>query len=104
MLNLTSNERRTILGQFIGVTIVNPSLTDPLGGRTFEDFKNQKIPATLTLLDNNYQTPYNDQISVGLAQQLATGYAMQIDYVHSRGQNEPMTPQINYQDRSAICR
>jgi Carboxypeptidase regulatory-like domain/TonB dependent receptor len=96
MLNLTSNERRTILGQFIGVTIVNPSFTDPLGGRTFEDFKNQKIPAGLTVLDNNYQTPYNDQISVGLAQQLATGYAMQIDYVHSRGHNEPMTPQINY--------
>ena len=49
MLNLTSNERRTILGQFIGVTIVNPSFNDPLSGQTFEDYKNQKIPATLTV-------------------------------------------------------
>jgi hypothetical protein len=96
MLNLTSNERRSILGEFIGVTVVNPSLTDPLQGKTFEDYKNQKIPASLTVLDNNYQTPYNDQVSVGLAQQLRAGTALQIDYVHSRGTNEPMTPQINY--------
>jgi hypothetical protein len=96
MLNLTSNERRTILGQFIGVTIVNPSFTNPLNGRTFQDYKNQKIPATLTVLDNFYQTPYNDQVSIGLAQQLGTGYTMQIDYVHSRGYSEPMTPQVNY--------
>jgi hypothetical protein len=96
MLNLTSNERRTILGEFIGVTIVNPSFTNPLGGLTFQDFKNQKIPAGLTLLDNFYQTPYNDQISIGLAQQLRPGYSMQIDYVHSRGYNEPMTPSVNF--------
>src|SRR5205814_10297425 len=55
MLNLTSNERRAILGEFIGVTIVNPSFANPLGGLTFADFKNQKIPATLTVLDNFYQ-------------------------------------------------
>jgi len=96
MLNLTSNERRTILGEFVGVTIVNPSFTNPLGGLTFQDYKNQKIPATLTVLDNFYQTPYNDQISIGLAQQLIAGYAMQIDYVHSRGRNEPMTPSVNF--------
>src|SRR3989442_2488064 len=96
MLNLTSNERRTILGQFLGVNIVNPSYSNPLNGLTFQDYKNQNIPAGLTLLDNFYQTPYNDQVSIGLAQQLGTGYAMQIDYVHSRGYNEPMTPQINY--------
>jgi outer membrane receptor protein involved in Fe transport len=96
MLNLTSNERRTILGEFVGVTVVNPSFANPLGGKTFQDYKNQKIPATLTVLDNFYQTPYNDQISIGLAQQLKAGYAMQIDYVHSRGYNEPMTPSVNF--------
>ena len=96
MLNLTSNERRTILGQFIGVTIVNPSFVNPLNGLTFQDYKNQKIPSTLTVLDNFYQTPYNDQVSIGLAQQLQPGYSMQVDYVHSRGWNEPMTPSINF--------
>ena len=105
MLNLTSNERRTILGEFVGVTIVNPNLNNPLGGLTFDDYKNQHIPSSLTVLDNNYQTPYNDQVSIGLAQQLAVGYSMQIDYVHSRGWNEPMTPQINSSRiRSRICR
>ena len=85
MLNLTSNERRHDSRSVHRRHDRQSDFTDPLGGRTFEDFKDQKIPADLTLLDNNYQTRYNDQMSVGLAQQLATGYALQIDYVHSRG-------------------
>ena len=96
MLNLTSNERRAILGQFLNVTIVNPSFADPLGGRTFADFQAQHIPAGLTVLDNNYQTPENDQLSIGLAQQIAGPYALQVDFVHAKGRFEPMTPQINY--------
>src|SRR5262249_40794387 len=96
MLNLTSNERRSILGTFIGVTIVNPDFNNPLNGLTFADYKAQKIPGTLTVLDNNYQTPVNDQISIGLAQQIGRVYALQIDYVHSKGYNEPMTPSINF--------
>ena len=96
MLNLTSNERRSILGQFIGVTIVNPDFNNPLSGLTFADYKAQKIPGGLTVLDNNYQTPVNDQVSIGLAQQIGRVYAFQIDYVHSKGYNEPMTPSINF--------
>lgn len=96
MLNLTSNERRAILGQFINVNIVNPSFTNPLGGKTFADYQAQHIPAGLTVLDNNYQTPQNDQVSIGLAQQIASVYALQVDYIHSRGKNEPMTPSINF--------
>ncbi|PYR28443.1 MAG: hypothetical protein DMF98_02860 [Acidobacteria bacterium] len=96
MLNLTSNERRTILGTLINVVVVNPDFNNPLGGKTFADFKAQKIPGALVVLDNNYQTPVNDQVSVGLAQQLSTTYAMQIDFVHSKGYDEPMTPSINY--------
>jgi outer membrane receptor protein involved in Fe transport len=96
MLNLTSNERRSILGTFIGVTVVNPSYNDPLNGLTFADYKAQHIPGGLTTLDNNYQTPVNDQLSIGLAQQFQRVYALQIDYVHSKGYNEPMTPSINF--------
>src|SRR5438034_2520116 len=96
MLNLTSNERRTILGQFINVTIVNPDFNNPLGGLTFADYKAQNKPGGLTVLDNNYQTPVNDQISIGLAQQIGRAYSVQIDYVHSKGYNEPMTPSINF--------
>jgi hypothetical protein len=96
MLNLTSNERRSILGEFLNVTILNPSFTDPLGGRTFTDFQAQHIPAGLTVMDNDYRTPENDQISIGLAQQIASVYALQVDFIHARGRYEPMTPSINY--------
>src|SRR5260370_11181574 len=37
-----------------------------------------------------------DQVSIGLAQQLGPTYAMQIDYVHTKGRFEPMTPSINF--------
>jgi len=80
---------------------VNPSFANPLGGRTFADFQAQHIPAGLTVLDNNYQTPQNDQISIGLAQQIAGPYALQVDFVHAKGRFEPMTPQINYIENPA---
>ena len=96
MLNLTSNERRTILGEFVSVTVANPDFNDPLGGKTFADYKAQHIPGGLTVLDNNYSTPQNDQVSIGLAQQLGSAYAMQVDVVHSKGKFEPMTPSVNF--------
>ncbi|MFN2445576.1 MAG: TonB-dependent receptor domain-containing protein [Vicinamibacterales bacterium] len=98
MLNLTSNERRQILGQIISVTIVNPNFNDPLGGRTYEDFKREARPGTsnLTLLDTGYQTPVNDQVSIGLAQQLGSRYAVQADVIYTKGKDEPMTPQVNF--------
>jgi hypothetical protein len=96
MLNLTSNERRSILGEFIGVTIVNPDFNNPLNGKTFADYQAQHIPAGLTLLDNNYQTPESDQVSLGLAQQIKQAYALQVDYIRTVGRYEPMTPSINF--------
>ena len=96
MLNLTSNERRSILGEFINVMIINPDFNNPLNGKTFADYQAQHIPAGLTVLDNNYQTPENDQVSVGLAQQIGQVYALQVDYVRSVGRYEPMTPSINF--------
>src|SRR5262249_26241055 len=96
MLNLTSNERRSILGTYLNVNIVNPSFGDPLGGRTFADFQAQHIPAGLTVLDNNYSTPESNQVSIGVAQQMSSGYALQVDYVHTTARFEPMTPSINY--------
>jgi hypothetical protein len=84
------------------------TLARGLGGRYFDleqagdrtrldlEWETLCAGAGLTILDNNYQTPQNDQYSIGLAQQISTGYAAQVDYVHSKGRNEPMTPQINY--------
>jgi outer membrane receptor protein involved in Fe transport len=95
MLNLTSNERRTILGELVSVTITNPSFADPLGGRNLEQLR-ASIPRDLTLLDNGYQTPVNDQASIGFAQQLGGRYAVQADYIYSKGRDEPLTPRVNY--------
>lgn len=95
MLNLTSNERRLILGQQVNVTINNPSFTDPLGGRTIDDFRGTAT-SDLVLLDTGYETPVNDQVSIGFAQQLGSRYAVQADYVYTTGKNEPMTKRINY--------
>ena len=42
-------------GQFIAVTVQSPtSLTDPLGGLTFDDYKNQNRPRNITVLGNDY--------------------------------------------------
>jgi hypothetical protein len=96
MLNITSNERRTILGELIPVTILNPDFNDPLGGRTYEDFKSTAAPSNLTLIDTGYETPVADQLSIGLAQQLGPAYAVQVDYIHTKGYHEPIIPRINY--------
>lgn len=95
MLNLTSNERRQILGQLISVTITNPNFNDPLGGRTFEQLRGTVTP-DLVLLDTGYDTPVNDQLSIGLAQQLGGRYAVQADYIYAKGRDEPLTPRINF--------
>lgn len=100
MLNLTSNERRLILGQQVNVTINNPSFTDPLGGRTINDFRGTAT-SDLVLLDTGYETPVNDQVSIGFAQQLGARYAVQADYVYTTGKNEPMTKRINYFENPA---
>jgi hypothetical protein len=74
----------------------NPtSLTDPLGGLTFEDYKNQNRPRNITVLGNDYATPRSDQVSIGMAQQIGARYAVQADFVHTKGMNEPRQREVN---------
>lgn len=96
MLNLTSNERRVIEGQIINVTVLNPVFGNPLGGLTYEDYRNQNIPANTIVIANDYQTPVNDQVSLGIAQQIGSRYALQADLVYADGRDEPMTVNVNY--------
>jgi hypothetical protein len=95
LLNITTNERRQVTGQFIAVTVQNPSLTDPLGGLTFDDYKNQNRPRNITVLGNDFATPRADQVSIGMAQQIGTRYALQADFVHTKGVNEPRQREVN---------
>lgn len=96
MLNLTSNERRLALGELIPVTVLNPTFGDPLGGLTYEDYKNEDIPANMTIIQNDFGTPVNDRVSIGVARQFGTRYAVQADVVHAEGRDEPMSPSINF--------
>jgi hypothetical protein len=96
LLNITSNERRQLLFQFATVTVLNPSYTDPLSGLTFESIKNQNLPRNITVIANDYRTPTQDQISLGLAQQMGSRWAVQVDYVRAKGFNEPRARNINF--------
>jgi len=96
MLNLTSNERRVIEGQIITVTVPNPVFGNPLGGLTYEDYKARNIPATTIVIANDYQTPVNEQVSIGLAQQIGDRYGVQADFVYANGRDEPMNVDANF--------
>jgi hypothetical protein len=96
MLNLTSNERRVIEGQIVNVTVLNPVFGNPLGGLTYEDYRRQNIPADTIVIARDYQTPVNDQLSFGIAQQFGSRYGVQADIVYADGRDEPMTVNMNY--------
>lgn len=96
LLNISSNERRSLLFQFASQTVLNPSYTNPLGGITFDAIKAQNLPRNIVTIANDYRTPTADQVSVGLAQQVGSRTSFQLDYVHSNGFNEPRARSINF--------
>jgi hypothetical protein len=96
LLNISSNERRSLLFQFTSYSVLNPSYTNPLGGITFEQIKAQNLPRNITVIANDYKTPTQDQVSIGFAQQLGSRAAVQMDYIHTEGFNEPRSRSINF--------
>jgi hypothetical protein len=96
LLNISSNERRSLLFQFTSYSVLNPSYTNPLGGITFEQIKNQNLPRNITVIANDYKTPTQDQVSFGIAHQLGARASVQMDYIHSEGFNEPRARSINF--------
>ena len=68
------------------MTVLNPSLTDPLGGLTFDNYSRVRAtsPAGQRLRDAGA-----DQVSIGMAQQLGRRYAFQADFVHTRRPQHP---------------
>ena len=63
MLNLTSNERRDPQGLFRDRAVTNPDFDDPLRRSTYEDYKARNNPRNFIVMDSDYQTPVNDQVS-----------------------------------------
>jgi Carboxypeptidase regulatory-like domain/TonB dependent receptor-like, beta-barrel len=95
LLNITSNERRQILGQYASYTVLNPPYVNPIGDITLEKIKAQNLPRDMIVIANDYRTPTQDQVSIGIAQQIGAVYAAQMDYIHARGFNEPRARRIN---------
>jgi hypothetical protein len=96
MLNITSNEQRVVLGRYLTAVVTNPPYENPLGGLTFDDFKSRGIPAAFIVLTKDFRTPVNDQVSVGVARQLGDRYAVQADFVHADGRDEPLNYVMNF--------
>jgi hypothetical protein len=96
LLNISSNERRSLLFQFASYTVLNPSYSNPLGGVTFEQIKAQNLPRDIVTIANDYKTPTQDQVSFGIAQQIGARSSVQVDYIHTEGFNEPRARSINF--------
>lgn len=101
LLNIPMNEARD-RNVRVSAEVINPSLTDPLGGKTLDDYLNQGLPRARTLMDNEYDTPVQDQMSIGVAHQIGERYSVQADYVRTRGHHQQMSRNINLFENTAL--
>jgi hypothetical protein len=94
LLNIPMNEARD-RNVRVSVVVTNPNLNDPLDGRTLNDYLAQNLPRARTLMDTDYDTPVQDQYSIGIARQMGEHYAWQADFVHTDGRHLQMSRNIN---------
>ena len=94
LLNIPMNEARD-RNERVAVVVANPNLNDPLNGLTLDDYLAQNLPRARTLMDADYDTPVQDQYSLGFAHQLGDRLALQADYVHTSGRHLQMSRNIN---------
>jgi hypothetical protein len=71
------------------------SLTDPLGGRTFEDFLRTAGASAVQILDPHLSVPYTYQSSIGLQKRLGTWIGVSADYVHVDGREDILRRDAN---------
>ncbi|MFN8060437.1 MAG: TonB-dependent receptor [Vicinamibacterales bacterium] len=85
-------------GTVSNVVILNPGYPDPLGPnpRGAQTVGNPLKTGHIT--DGLEETPYTDQISVGVSRDLGAGFAINADYVNSRGKHTPRAVNTNYPD------
>ena len=101
LLNIPMNEARD-RNVRVSVVVNNPNLNNPLNGLTLEDFLAQNLPRARTLMDVDYETPVQDQYSIGLARQFGERYAVQADFVHTDGRHLQMSRNINLFENTAL--
>src|SRR5262249_19032288 len=99
LLNIPMNEVRNRNNQ-VSITVLNPSLTNPLQGLSFDQLLAR--PRNLVIMSNDYHAPQQDQVSFGLAQQFNDRFAIQADFVHLNGKYLPMSDSINFFENTAL--
>jgi hypothetical protein len=99
LLNIPMNEARNRNRQ-VQITVLNPSLTDPLQGQDFEQLLAR--PRNLVIMANDYKAPVQDQASIGFAQELSSRFAFQADVVHQVGRNIQMSRSTNFFENTAL--
>lgn len=77
-------------------TLINPDFNDPLGGRTPEQIIAQAPPRNISYIASDYEIHRQDQLSIGVAQELNPRIALQADFVYSKGRSVPMSRRVNY--------
>jgi Carboxypeptidase regulatory-like domain/TonB dependent receptor len=94
-LNIALLVQRSNRPQEINVTVLNEDgdigfNTDPLDGRTFEDFQEQigTVPVDVTIYPEGTEIPNLWSYSIGVAHQLTPTIAIEADYVHQRSDNQ----------------
>jgi hypothetical protein len=86
-LNLTFNQTRTNSGELLAVTVFNTAndpnfARNPLGGRTFDDFKGTPGAVNVTKFSPDAEQPEVWTGAVGVAQQVTPTLAVSADYVN----------------------
>ena len=94
-LNIALLVQRSNRPQEINVTVFNETgdigfNSDPLDGRTFEDFQDQigSVPVDVTIYPEGTEIPNLWSYSIGVAHQLTPTIAIEADYVHQRSDNQ----------------
>lgn len=98
LLNIPMNEARN-RNKVVAITVLNPSFTSPLQGLSFDELYAR--PHDLVIMSNDYNAPRQEQISIGIAQELGSGLAAQADVVHLRAKFLPMSHSINFFENPA---
>jgi len=100
LLNMAFNEK-LFNGETFVIADIRPSaaqsisLTDPLGGRTFEDFLRTAGATAVQTIDPNLTVPYTYQSSVGFQQRIGTAMGVSVDYVRIDGRNDILRRDAN---------
>jgi hypothetical protein len=100
ILNMSFNEK-LFNGETFVIADIRPaagqpiSLTDPLGGRTFEDFLRTAGASAVQILDPNLSVPYTFQSSIGVQRRIGSAVGVSIDYVRVDGRDEILRRDAN---------